>query len=169
CDWRDCGECEFDLPPLAFVPDHSLLALAPRPPRDRGALENIRGLPQQTLHRRGAELVGEIAAGLSEDPPPAPPRPPKRDSHEAPLVSLAQALLRQRSSDSGVATELIATQAELAALVGAVRRDSGADDVRALAGWRRELVGAELVELIEGRLAVSVQSGGGLRVAPLAP
>ena len=55
-------------------------------------------------------------------PLPRPP-PPKRDSSEAPLVSLAQAVVRQRSRESGVATELIATQSELTALVGAVRRD----------------------------------------------
>ena len=55
-------------------------------------------------------------------PPPAPPQPPRRDSREAPLVSLAQALVRQRSLDSGIATELIATQSEVAALVAALRR-----------------------------------------------
>ena len=133
-------------------------------PKDRAALENIRGLPQQTLHRRGAELVEQIARGRDEQAPPAPPPPPKRDPAEAPLVSLAQAVVRHRSRESGVATELIATQSELTALVASVRRGEHADGVRALNGWRRELVGDELRELIGGRRQVSVGAEGELVV-----
>lgn len=165
CEWRDRVAREMDRPPPFVAPDQVLVELARRTPTSRGALENIRGLPQQTLHRRGAELLDEIAAGRSEEPPPAPPQAPKRDSREAPLVSLAQALVRQRSIDSGIATELIATQSELAALVAALRRNGAEDNgVRALRGWRRELIGDELRELIEGRCAVSVKPGGGLTV-----
>ena len=165
CEWRDRVAREMDRPPPFVAPDQVLVELARRMPTSRGALENIRGLPQQTLHRRGAELLDEIAAGRTEEPPPAPPQAPKRDSREAPLVSLAQALVRQRSIDSGIATELIATQSELAALVAALRRNGGEDNgVRALRGWRRELIGDELRELIEGRCAVSVKPGGGLSV-----
>jgi ribonuclease D len=64
-----------------------------------------------------------------------------------------------------VAVELIATQAELAALVTSLRRGLGGDHVRVANGWRRELVGAELCELVAGRLALSVDPGGGLRVS----
>jgi ribonuclease D len=167
CEWRDRVAREMDRPPPFVAPDQVLVELARRAPTDRSALENIRGLPQQTLHRRGAELIQEIAAGRAEDPPPAPPHPPKRDSREAPLVSLAQALVRQRSLDSGIATELIATQSELTALVAALRRNGDVSNgVRALSGWRREVIGNELRELIEGRSAVSVKPGGGLSVVP---
>ena len=109
----------------------------------------------------------QIEPGLGEEPPPPPPKPPKRDSSEAPLVSLAQAVVRHRSRESGVATELIATQAELTALVGAVRRGEDDSRVRALRGWRRELVGQELRELIEGRRQVSVGDDGALHVTPV--
>ncbi len=162
--WREGVAREMDRPPAFVVPDQALVELARRKPRDKGALENIRGLPQQTLHRRGPELLAEIEAGRDEDPPPAPPSPPRRDAAEAPLVALAQAVVRHRSMESGVATELIATQSELSALVASVRRGAGSGDVRALQGWRRELVGDELSALIEGRLSVSVRDDGGLEI-----
>jgi ribonuclease D len=164
CEWRDRVAREADRPPPSIMSDQVLVELAKRAPQDRTALENIRGLPQQTLHRRGAELVEEIIASRGDEPPPPLPQPPRRDSRDAPLVSLAQALVRQRSIDSGVATELIATQSEVAALVAAVRRGEEGNGVRALHGWRRELVGEEIGELIAGRRVISVAPGGGLKV-----
>ncbi|HVD56977.1 MAG TPA: hypothetical protein VNC17_09035, partial [Thermoleophilaceae bacterium] len=95
---------------------------------------------------------------------PPPPEPPPRDSADAPLVSLAQALVRHRSVQEGVAVELIATQSELSTLVTALRRGEGSDHVRVVEGWRRELVGNELMELVAGRLALSVGSAGELLV-----
>ena len=166
CGWRDQVARQMDRPPPFVVPDQVMIELARRRPGDRSALENIRGLPQATLHRRGDELLEQIAGGRDDEPPAAPAHGPKRDSNEAPLVSLAQALVRQRSIDSGIATELIATQSELAAIVAAVRRGQDGEDVRALRGWRRELVGQELCELIEGRRALSVDPEGGLSVVP---
>ena len=164
--WRDGVARELDRPPTSVLPDQVLVELARRTPRDRPGLDNIRGLPQQTQHRRGAELIEQIARGLDEEPPPPPPQAPKRDAAEAPLVSLAQAVVRHRSLESDIATELIATQAELAALVSQVRSPAkdGEDGVRALRGWRRELVGGELEELIAGRRSVVVGPGGELQV-----
>jgi ribonuclease D len=164
--WRDGVARELDRPPASVLPDQVLVELAKRAPKDRAALENIRGLPQPTQHRRGAELIEQIARGQAEEPPTAPPPAPKRDASEAPLVSLAQAVVRHRSRESGVASELIATQAELTALVASVLRDRDVDGVRALAGWRRELVGQELCDLIAGRRQVAVSGDGGLVVEP---
>lgn len=169
CAWREGVARQMDRPPSYVIPDQAMLELARRAPKDRAGLENIRGLPQQTLHKRGAELIDQIRQGLTEDPPPPPPKAPRRDPTEAPLVSLAQAVVRHRSRESGVATELIATQSELTALVAAVRRGEDDSRVRALDGWRRELVGDELRELIEGRSQVSVGEDGALRVTPVAP
>ncbi|HYI36403.1 MAG TPA: HRDC domain-containing protein [Thermoleophilaceae bacterium] len=164
--WRDEVARGLDRPPASVLPDQVLVELARRTPKDRAGLDNIRGLPQQTQHRRGAELVEQIAIGREEEPPPPPAAAPKRDSAEAPLISLAQAVVRHRSRESGVATELIATQSELASLVGAIRRNQDGDGVRALAGWRRELVGQELCDLIAGRRQVAVDGDGGLVVEP---
>lgn len=166
CEWRDAVAREMDRPPPFVLPDQALIELARRTPADRAGLENIRGLPAATLHRRRAELLEQIAAGRHDEPPPAPAQGPRREASEAPLISLAQALVRQRSLDSGVATELIATQSELAAVVSAIRHGRDDDGVRVLAGWRRELVGEELCDLIQGRRAVSVDPGGGLTVVP---
>jgi ribonuclease D len=163
-EWREREARSADRPPGAVLPDQALVELARRTPRDRNGLEQIRGLPPQMLHRRGDALLAAIARGRERPAPEAPPDPSPRDPADAPLVSLAQALVRHRSMESGVAVELIATQSELATLVHSLRRGDDGDHVRVSHGWRRELVGEELGELVKGRRALSVDPDGGLVV-----
>jgi ribonuclease D len=164
-DWREATARAMDRPPGYVLPDQALIELARRTPRDRHGLEQIRGLPPQTLHRRADRLLDVVERGRTRTAPPAPAEPPPREPADAPLVSLAQALVRQRSMEAGVAVELIATQAELAALVAALRRGDDGDRVRVSHGWRRELVGEELRELVAGRRSLSVGPDGRLLVS----
>jgi ribonuclease D len=164
CEWRESVARAVDRPPSSLIPDQTLVQLARRQPKDKDGLEHIRGLPQQTLHRRTRELLDAIAAGVNAEPLPGPPAPPQREAAEAPVVSLAQALVRHRSREGKIATELIATQSELTAAVAALRHGKEPDDIRVLHGWRRELVGDELRALVRGELAVSVSSEGSLVV-----
>ena len=122
-------------------------------------LEHIRALPPQTLHRRGDRLLRTVESGRRREPPPPPAPAPQRESRDAPLVAVAQALVRHRSQESGVAVELIATQSELASLVAARRRGEDGDQLRVTHGWRRELVGRELLELLAGKRSLSVRDG----------
>jgi ribonuclease D len=165
-EWREEEARGADRAPGSVLPDQALVELARRMPRDKHGLEQIRGLPPQTLHRRSDALLAAIERGRKRTPPPPPAEPPPREPADAPLVSLAQALVRHRSMESGVAVELIATQSELAALVSSLRRGDDGDHIRVANGWRRELVGNELKELVEGRRALSVDPEGGLRITP---
>jgi ribonuclease D len=163
-EWREETARAADRPPSTVIPDQALIEIARRTPRDRHALEQIRGLPPQTFHRRGDDLLRAITRGREREAPPPPPEAPPRDSSDAPVVSLAQALVRHRSSETGVAVELIATQAELATLMSALRRGENGDGLRVTRGWRRELVGDELRELAAGRRSLSVAENGRLDV-----
>jgi ribonuclease D len=69
--------------------------------------------------------------------------------------------------DTNLAYELIASRAELEAIVGAARRGEPSPAVRALTGWREELVGSDLRDLLAGRSALSVGAGRKLRLHPL--
>ena len=165
-EWREETARAADRPPSTVMPDQALIEIARRTPGDRQALEQIRGLPPQTFHRRGDALLQAIARGRKRTPPEPPAEPLPRDSSDAPVVSLAQALVRHRSTESGVAVELIATQAELAQLMSALRRGENGAGLRVAHGWRRELVGNELVELAAGRRSLSVADNGRLEVTP---
>jgi ribonuclease D len=72
-------------------------------------------------------------------------------------VALGEALLRARAREAGLAYELLAARADLQAIVAAGRTGGEEADVRTLRGWRRELVGAELLELLAGHVSLSVE------------
>ena len=164
-EWRDAAAREADRSVPSILADHVLVELARRRPSSRSELGDIRGLPEATLHRRHRELLAAIARGAEREAPAGTSAGPPPDPLGAPAVALASALVRHRSQESGVAVQLIATQPELTRLVDDVRRGTEPRS-RVLRGWRRELVGGELLELLAGRVTLSVADGGGLAVGP---
>jgi ribonuclease D len=82
------------------------------------------------------------------------------------LIALGEALVRARALESGVAYELIAAKADLQRIALAVRDGTPEPEVRTLQGWRRELVGAELIALLNGDLTLGIGSDRRLSVAP---
>jgi ribonuclease D len=155
--WRQELAQEIDRPASSILPDHVLVEVARRQPGSRRTLEEVRGMPSQTMQRWHRALLEAVERG--KDAPDAPDLPDTEqgDQSDAPLVALGQALVRQRALEAKVAVDLVSTQSDIAAVVGALRRNNGEPDgVRTLMGWRRELVGDELVKLLSGERAVRV-------------
>ena len=134
-------------------------------PSSRGELGDIRGLPEATLHRRHRELVAAIARGAERDAPAAARAAPPPDPLGAPAVALASALVRHRSQDTGVAVQLIATQPELTRLVDDVRRGTEPRG-RVCGAGAVNWWAASCLELLAGRVTLSVADDGGLAVGP---
>jgi ribonuclease D len=155
-EWRQDLAQQIDRPPSSILPDHVLVEVARRQPTTKKAFEEVRGMPGQTLQRWHRELLEAIARGQDAPEPPDLPDIEQGDSGDAPLIALGQALVRQRAIEKKVAVDLVSTQSDIAAVVGALRRDNGEPDVRTLQGWRRELVGDELVKLLSGECVVRV-------------
>jgi ribonuclease D len=153
--WRERTARELDRPPKRLLPEQVLVELAKRSPRSRDGLAHVRAVPEQTLHRHWRGLLEAIERGGAAEPIPGRPAA-DTDARDAPLVAVAQGLVRQRALDCELAPELLATQGDLATIVAALRRGDPPDGNRALQGWRRELVGEELIELLTGRCALAV-------------
>ncbi len=158
-EWRQGVAREIDRPPSSILPDHVLVEVARRQPVDRRGLEEVRGMPGQTLKRWERELVGAVERGKEAPDAPELPDVEPGDQGDAPLIALGQALVRQRALEAKVAVDLVATQSDIASVVGSLRRANGEADVRTLQGWRRELVGDELVKLLRGDSVVRVADG----------
>jgi ribonuclease D len=159
-EWREHTAERQNRPVQSVLSDAALIEVARRKPRSRGELERIRGVGASGSGRRAEDLLDVIRRGSERptDPPPLTPRPPSPKPDDAPLVALSEALLRARAREAGLAYELLASRADLQAVVAAARTGAPEAEVRTLKGWRRELAGAEMLELLEGKVALSVQS-----------
>ncbi len=162
--WREQTAARQNRPVQSVLSDAALMEIAKRTPSSRADLEKIRGVGASNGRRRAEELLDAVRRGREQPPEPPPERsrlpPPKPD--DAPLVALAEALLRARAREAGLAYELLAARADLQAIVAA-RRTGGEAEVRTLQGWRRELVGGELLELLDGQVSLSVLDAGRVR------
>jgi len=156
--WREQTAATADRPVQSILGDAPLVEIAKRKPSSTKQLEQIRGINAASLHRRASELLDAVHRGSERTPAPLPQegRPPAPDPEDGPLIALAEALVRARAREAGLAYELLAARADLQAIVAARRVGDEEADVRTLRGWRRELVGAELLELLDGRVSLSV-------------
>jgi ribonuclease D len=162
--WRERTASSEDRPVGQVLQDPPLLELAKRHPRNVDALQQIRGIHPSFIKRRGVELLEAITAGLADPPIPRETRRGHSDASDSPLIALAEALLRARAMDAGLAYELIASRSDLEQIISAARQSAPEPDVRTLSGWRRELVGSDLESLLSGRVAVAVAVGDSRRL-----
>jgi ribonuclease D len=154
--WRERTASSEDRPIGQVLQDPPLLELAKRHPRQVESLSQIRGIHPSFIKRRASELLAAISAGLEDPPIPREARRAHTDSGDTPLIALAEALLRARAMEAGLAYELIASRSDLEQIISAARQSGPEPDVRTLQGWRRELVGSDLESLLSGRVAVAV-------------
>jgi ribonuclease D len=154
--WRERSASRRDLPRGWVVKDPTLVEIARRGPKDLGGLEAIRGLSPKEAERSQKALLEAVAKGRShpvEAERPAPSRIVQRRARL--LSSLADAVVRARCEDAGVASELVATRSELESLLSDIVAGSlEGDDYRILRGWRRELAGEVVLAVAEGRVAL---------------
>ncbi len=164
--WRERLAAAEDRPVGSVVADPPLVELAKRQPATIQGIEQTRGIHPSTVRKRGGGLLDAIARGRDAPPIPREEARGRSDPGDVPLIALAEALLRARALEAGLAYELIASRAELELIVAATRRGEPEPDVRTLAGWRRELVGADLHDLLSGHSALSAGRDGRLQLTP---
>jgi ribonuclease D len=154
--WRERTASSEDRPVGSVLADPALVEAAKRHPSSVEGLAHIRGIHRSIIKRRAEEILATIEQGLNDPPIPREPAGPRSDPSDAPMIALAEALLRARALEARLAYELIASRSELEAIVGAARRTEPEPKVRTLTGWREELVGADLRNLLAGRSAIAV-------------
>jgi ribonuclease D len=165
--WRERTAMRENRPVGAVLRDPTVVELAKRTPSSRKDLAQIRGVNPDVVRRRGDDVLAAIQRGRAAEPLRLDDVDRlATEPQDGPVIALAEALVRARAQEAGLAYELIAARADLTPIVVAARRNEPEPDVRTLRGWRRELVGAELLELLTGSRRLSVGAGGRITVDP---
>ncbi|HPO07926.1 MAG TPA: ribonuclease D [bacterium] len=147
--WRETAAEEKNRPRGRVIPDEVLVELARRAPTTIEELKQIRALNPGIVKRNGRELLAAMEKGMNV-PDHELPRIPKRKAKAAPppgLVDLLATVLRARAEQVRVAPGILARRSELEAIAA----DPDADlDLPILQGWRYELAGHELLDVLRG-------------------
>jgi len=155
--WREREARRRDVPRRRVLADESALAIARSRPNDEEALRRVRGLEWKVGGGSSAAVLDAVrhALSLPEDRlPEAPSARPRGNGERSSVVALLGALVRSRSRLHRVAPEVLTGAEELERLAAGERKGVGV-----LEGWRLELVGKELLALLEGRLSLVVRDG----------
>ncbi len=155
--WRETEAARRDKPRPWVMRDTALSEIAAQRPRTVKELAKLRSVSQRSAESAtGAAILAAVERGLAlpdEDCPMLPTRPEK-SSAPAALTDLLKVLLTFKSEESGVARKLIASAADLERIA-----QGQTNGVPALQGWRRELFGDAALDLVNGRLALTVEHG----------
>jgi ribonuclease D len=157
--WREREAAANDSPVRQVLPDLAILGISQRQPTTVDELAQARGVDER--HRRGRigrEIVAAVAEGKAADSPPLPDAVDELDRSKRPAVTLVSAWVSQVARDARIDTALLATRADLVAIL------RGDPDARLAHGWRAELVGDGLTRLMEGRAGLTFDGKGSLRL-----
>ena len=130
-----------DRPRQWIMKDAVLLEIASEGPKDKESLAAITGLAPRTLHRTADKILECLKIVRSDENDYEPPRRP--DERQKVILKSMQAKVLDRAEDLNIPAEIIAPKKELSASL------NGNRDSRVFTGWRREIIGSTLLEMLE--------------------
>jgi ribonuclease D len=153
--WRERRAAEVDQPVRFVLSDIAVVGVAQAAPTDIDALARIRGLDKGIAKGAlGPAILEAVAEGVASDwRPPRPPRRPADAKDLRPAVALVAAWVNQLARDRALDPALLATRADVEALV------RGDEDARLATGWRAELAGGPIRRLVSGDAALAFEDG----------
>jgi len=154
--WREQEAQQADRPKRWILKDEVLSDLARRQPKNNDQLGKIRGLEPGTIKRHGEKLLAMIARARElpkSEWPLDKRRPPRLDSNQEALADLLYCSLRLLAERHNITPAAIAGRREIESLV------AGERELELLQGWRRKVVGSDLLQVLDGALWPQMVSG----------
>lgn len=155
--WRERKAAELDIPVRQVLPDMAVVTIAQKAPTEHSQLLDLRGVDGRHV-RNGAdkEIFAAIQEGLNAPEPAPSTRRPELPKELRPVVTLVTAWISQLARDHRLDPAVLATRADVEALL------SKNETCRLLEGWRADLVGEPIGQLVGGDAAVAFDSEGRL-------
>ncbi len=157
--WRERRAAASDIPVRQVLPDLAILGIAQKHPTTVAELGQARGVDER--HSRGTigtEILAAVAEGMRRDVHVPTLDVEELDRALRPAVTLVSAWVSEVARAQRIDTALLATRADLVALL------RGDRDARLGSGWRAELVGDGIKRLVEGSAGLTFDGQGGLRL-----
>lgn len=156
--WRELRAAERNVPVRQVLSDLGIVAVAQLAPSSTEQLRGLRGVESRHL-RDGADqqIIEAVKTGKERNPPARQtPRAPELPRHLRPVVTLVTTWIAQLARDHRLDPALLATRADVESLL------KNEEHCRLNRGWRQELVGKPIAQLVGGDAAVAFDGDGNL-------
>lgn len=157
-EWREREAAQRDKPARKVLRDDLVIELARRQPRDVADLLATRDMNRSDYKRVAQGMLDSISRALALPDSELPPvKRTDKDQDEQILAQLLGIALANRCAQAEVAMGLIGTTADLKHLVRwHVYGDRHGEPPRLTQGWRAEVCGDLLTDVLAGRIALRV-------------
>jgi len=157
--WREREARHRNIPRRRILADESLVEIARSKRLDLGSLKRIRGINDGIVKRFGEAIMLAWQSGLASDAEDWP-KAERRKAHAAGSelrCAMLDALVRIRAETDQISPSILAAKSDLMALASWGSHCRGEPpQVACLKGWRHELVGRELLQLLRGEICLSL-------------
>lgn len=152
--WREQTAQQENRPRNWLLRDEMLLELAKLQPVTLKELAAIRNMSERTVKRYGSKLCQLIEQARERPPIPLYEngRPAKKSQQQEAVLDILTAVVRIRAEENSLNPAILASRKELE---GLLLEDN--NDCSILHGWRYEMVGKELLGLLNGEMMLKVQ------------
>ena len=153
--WRQERAIKLDRPRRHILADECIVEIARKKPKSGKELKDIRGLSSYALQNKGS-ILEAVQAGMKKLPNELPVMkgPDKANIEIEASAQLARALLTRRAKEYHIAPTVLASNAMIEEFVRTPNESS-----KLLQGWRKMMVGDELLALMQGKIHLSIKDG----------
>ncbi len=163
--WRERTARQENRPRSWLIRDENLLDIARLLPETPAELSEIRGLRERFLARHG-ESVLRVVGAARKRPPEGRSKMPREaarlSAEQSAIADALGALVSMRGAATSLNPSVIAGRKDLEQLV------AGERELPVLGGWRLDMVGRDLLAMLEGELALVIEEGA-LNAVPRRP
>lgn len=154
--WREIEARKRNVPRKWVLTDEQIVESCRREPRTIDDLFMVRGIRERLTTRDARAVITLVRAALDSAPDTWPQLPASGRSEPNVDVEaeMLLAIVRMRARENNIAIPTLASSADITAVARGHRQG-----IDLLKGWRKELVGNELVEFMEGRTALVIEDG----------
>ncbi len=156
CRWREAEAARRDSPIRRVLRDDLIVELARRQTADPKRIRAVRGLERGDIQRMMPKITEHVQAAL-DLPDSELPRSERRDSSQQ-FTVLGQFLATALASicrRAEVAASIVGTVSDVRELI-AYRLGQSSEEPRLAQGWRAEVVGRQLENLLFGRTSIRI-------------
>ncbi|MBQ9069043.1 MAG: ribonuclease D, partial [Eggerthellaceae bacterium] len=153
--WREHRAMERNVPRKWIMTDEQIVEACRRGARTIDQLFMVRGMSEKLTTKDARAVCAVMTRGLDlpSDQWPVNAHSSYNEANVDAEADAMSAIVRLRSKEHDIAFQALASHADL------VKVARGHDDTEVLHGWRREIVGNDLLSFMRGDLVISVQNG----------